>query len=106
MEWDACCLKKALDTKVVCPGSDDSRLVSWGHSAVGVGNQVWDSGQGSSVRQGWGKGWHSLGNGGWGDGGSNQARARSDSSVESGSLGGQVVSPGGHNRWGVSWGHG
>jgi len=114
-------------TQVVGTGSHHSRLVGRDHSSVGVGNQVWDTSQGTSWAKGWqsggnradatnswangAEGMNSWGNGGWGEGGAShnwtgKTGTRSDSGVESGSLGTQMVSPGGHNRRGVSWGHG
>jgi len=107
-------LKEALGAKVVSPGGNDGWLISWGHGTVRVGNQVWDTGQGADVWQGWSKSWSSGSNGAdgmnsWGKGGAShwagEAWAGSNSSMESGTLGGQVVSPGGNNRRGVSWGH-
>jgi len=113
VEWDS------LGAQVVGAGSHDGWLVSWDNSSVGVGNQLWDTSQGTSKWVSWAKGWHSGGNGtdgtnsggegGWGKGGAgywaSEAGTRSNGSVESGSLGGQVISPGSDNSWLVSWGH-
>jgi len=117
----------ALGSQVVSPGSHDSRLISWGHGAVWVGDQLWDTCKWANVwagssndRGSWGNDWASPGNnrgnrsrishrssskGGWGDGGANQAGAGEHSGLESGALGSQMVSPGGNDSRLVSWGH-
>ena len=53
---------QALGPEVVGLGSDNGWLVSWGHSSVGVGHKLWDTGQWANVGAG-SKG-HSGGNGG------------------------------------------
>jgi len=117
----------ALGSQVVSPGSHDSRLISWGHSAIRVGDQLWDTCKGADVWAGssndggsWGNDWASpsndrgnrsrvshgsSSNGGWGDGGANQAGAGEHSGLESGALGSQMVSPGGNDGRLISWGH-
>jgi len=114
VEWDS------LGAQVVSAGSHNCWLVSGDNSTVGVSNQGWDTGEGTSIWQSWGKSWHSRGDGtdgtdsggnwGWGkswaSNWADQAGARSNGSVESSALGSQVVSPGGNNSWLVGWGHG
>jgi len=111
----------SLGGQVISPGGNNRRGVSWGHSAIGVGDQMWDTSQGADVLTGssddwshWGKDGASLGNnwGNWGGNGggveswANQAGSRCDSSMESDVLGTQVVGPSSHNGWLVSRGHG
>ena len=104
-----------LGCQMISPGGDNSWLVSWGHGAVGVGNQSWDTSEGShiwargdggsngaSVSDGASGDWcHSWGNG-WSG---NVAWSGGDSGLQGNALGSQVVSPGGDNGRLVGWGH-
>ena len=97
---------------MVSPGGDNSWLVSWGHGAVGVGNQSWDTSKGSHI---WSRGDGASNGASVSDGASgdwcnswsgNVAWSRGDSGLEGNALGCQVVGPGGDNSRLVGWGHG
>ena len=62
----------ALGGQMVGPSSDNGWLISWGHSSVGVGHKLGDTGQWAKVGAG-SKG-HSRGNGGNGSMGKSKGR--------------------------------
>ena len=102
----------ALGGQVVSPGSNNSWLISRGHSTVRVGNQSWDTSKGSNI---WAMGdgasnRTSVTNRAMSNGASNWASniswARGNSSLKGNTLGSQMVSPSGNNSWLISWGHG
>ena len=104
-----------LGGQVVSPGSNNSWLISRGHSTVRVGNQsrdtskgsnIWATGNGASngtsIADGASGDWASNWGNGWA---SNISWARGNGSLKGNTLSGQMVSPGGNNSWLVSWGH-
>ena len=99
---------------MVSPGSNNSWLISRGHSTIGVGNQlgdmegsnIWATGNwasnGTSITD-WASGdWASNWGNGWA---SNISWARGNGSLKGNTLGSEMISPGGDHSWLVSWGY-